>query len=190
MSMTSFNDMRLILLLLLLPVVYGELITEEYNEIMVKYYDPEFRDECVGVFDSIPEEYFLGLKYIKVLPASNHSFGHYHENFVLELYGGCRELETIHELAHHRQKMMGDSSYEITHHLGRFDQFEHEIFIAVQENKGGSVDNVSINEPAGLAEITGLAILENEGSPRDDILIPLGFLLLGLVFIAIMLFKK
>ncbi len=131
-------------------VVYAE----DYRGIKVKFYDADKKEQCYEMLDLVPDEYLFGLQYIKILDESSGSFGHYHESFVLEIYGECEFLHIMHELAHHRQKMMGDSSYEITHHLGRFDQFEHEIFMEMQGAQGYTESEAGSEEAQEGAEGT------------------------------------
>jgi hypothetical protein len=111
---------------------------QKYRDIDLKFYDYSNKEQCIGILNLVPDEYIQGLRTIKVLPITAESAGHYYENNVLELFG-CDWHSVNHELAHYRQKVMGDSSYEITHHLGRFDEFENEIFNEMYKANNNSI---------------------------------------------------
>jgi hypothetical protein len=130
--------------------------SETYRNVEIKFYEKDNKEECFRILDLVPDEYLEGLEYIKILPETTGSFGHYHENFVLEIYGECTFEKIMHELAHHRQKMMNDSPADITHHMGRFNRFEGELFSAMQ----GSQKQIA----ASLIPKTGLAFENMENN--------------------------
>ena len=110
------------------PNISGAYVySEDYKGVSIKFYDEESKKVCIEILDYVPEVYLSGLKIIKVLPQGSQSVGHYYEDGVLELHG-CTIDSISHELAHHKQKMEGESPYEITHHLGSFYKFEREIW--------------------------------------------------------------
>jgi hypothetical protein len=92
----------------------------------------------MDLLELVPEEYLDGLKVIKVLPAARQRMGHYYEHGTLELFG-CTFDSINHELAHHRQWMLNDTSYQLTHHQGRFYQFEREIFEVMWESNNRTI---------------------------------------------------
>lgn len=85
--------------------------------------------------DSIPLEYYIGVKYIKFFDKQTKNCGMYWWDYNgIDILGGCWQEETIvHELAHHCQKIAGDSLYQGYRHIGQFDN----CYDNIAKNTGG-----------------------------------------------------
>lgn len=124
----------------------GYVYAEKYKRIDIKFYNKSNKEACLEVLDLVPTEYLEGLRIIKILPYSPR-VGHYYEAGILEVFG-CNFDNINHELAHHRQYVLADTSYEITHHLGNFYKFEREIFEAMWENaQNNQASETGLTEP-------------------------------------------
>ncbi len=110
----------------------------KYRTIELKIYDTTQEEECLQILDSVSDEYLEGLRVIKIQSPQREFIGHYYENGVLELHE-CSVDAISHELAHHRQHVLGDSSLENRQHQGRFAFFEREIFEDIWQNQGNGI---------------------------------------------------
>lgn len=98
--------------------------------VKVNYYHPTIDQEaCQSKIDSIPEEYFEGIKLIRVyyLPGKLANGCYLWGTGVIQLYNGCKRTTLIHELAHHKNFMDGIDLWHSGLHLQKFKEAEEEI---------------------------------------------------------------
>ena len=108
-------------LLLVLSIVYGYVTPQDYKGIPIKFYSEHIdKTACMQALESIEPERLKGVSQIsifyKVSNARRGSYGWNSQNIIL--YNDCGSLG--HEVAHHCQKMKGDTAQEAVKHRGRW----------------------------------------------------------------------
>lgn len=85
--------------------------------------------ECNKIINSIPQEYFKGLKSITFFgyKKDNMAGFYWFASHKIDMYANCDEGIIRHELAHLCQQNKGDSNYNMIHHLGLWDKCYSEV---------------------------------------------------------------
>jgi hypothetical protein len=130
MNKTIFLSLAL---LLSISLVSAYVPIENHNGVRFKVYDHSVNaTQCYEIVERIPKEYLTGNLVIRIQREHRKYLGFYYWGGTLDMYGNCEEGVLIHELAHHRQYIKGDTLYELSTHGGRFEEFESEILNATR----------------------------------------------------------
>lgn len=83
--------------------------------------DPLLQSSCEEMMQEAPQELMEQLRYIKVIPRLRQGglYNYYGQGIILK---DCDRDYFMHELAHHRAKMLGDTLHQSVTHTGRFKE--------------------------------------------------------------------
>lgn len=135
----------LLILLVIMSLIGIVLAAEYYEGIRITFYSDKIdKENCIEQLKSIDYKYSKGLNAIRVYDDVNpRAAGIYYcgSNVMVIDNKHCPKHTIIHELAHHKQCLMGEPLENMVNHKGNFCKYLKEI----HDRSGYSINNYPYN---------------------------------------------